>query len=117
MNLIQIAFEFIGQFQHNLAVISNAKFMTSFFHTRQWLVTGERNLLSAVPEERQQVKFISPLASENPCMSNSLNTHPLCQKPANLQMQINKKLNVMSFGAETFIINFFLILGAQMGTS
>lgn len=74
-----------------------------------WL--QEKNLLSAVPEERQQIKSATPLASENPYWSNNaLNSYLLCRKPANLQMQIDKKLNVMSFGVE-FINIFFESLG------
>lgn len=54
----------------------------SFISVSSWL--QERNVLSAVPEER------SPCTSENPYWSNASNTLPLCQTPVKLQMQINK---------------------------
>lgn len=66
----------------------------SFIQVSSWL--QERNLLSAVPEERQQVKSRSPGTSENPCWSNASNTLPLCQNSVKLQMQINKQWNLMS---------------------
>lgn len=64
-------------------------------------MVGYKRETFLVPEERQQVKSTSPSASENPYWSNALNIHPLCQKPANLQMQVDKKPNLMSFGADT----------------
>lgn len=66
----------------------------SFISVSSWL--QERNLLNAVPEERQQVKWRSPCISENPYCSNASNTLPLCQTPVKLQMQINKHFNLMS---------------------
>lgn len=79
----------------------------NFFHVSQQL---ERNLLSAVPEERQRVKSRFLCTSDNPYWSNASNTIPLCQNPVKLQMQINKQLNLMSS-----LLNF-LILRAHMGT-
>lgn len=72
----------------------------SFMQVSGWL--QERNLLRAVTEERQPAKSRSPSASENPHWNNALNTHLLCQKTANLQIQFNKKQNSMSFGAVMF---------------
>lgn len=42
VNSVQIAFEFVDQFQPIFRVIWEAKFLINFFHASQWLVTGEK---------------------------------------------------------------------------